>query len=164
MKETREIKVKYKSAIKTRGKIKGESYVEPKYDYVSASTKSVKRFNNALMILMGIDGCERNLMDWLADNMTAGNYVNNNEVTRGAFITFHSKHCKGTEKTYSDKTVSIAFQRLSAAELLVPVARGCFLVNPLYYFSGDDATRINAIKMVMEFKAGVSTKFTVQTK
>jgi len=164
MKESKEIKIKYKSGILHKGSIKGEAYVEAQYDYVNASTKSVKRFNNALMILMGIDGCERNLMDWLADNMTNGNYVNNNEITRKNFISFHSKHSKGVSKTYSDKTVSIAFQRLCAAELLIFVTRGCYLVNPMYYYAGDDVSRINAIKMVMEFKSGVDTKITIQTK
>lgn len=116
------------------------------------------------MILMGIDGCERNLMDWLADNMTDGNYVSNNEITRKSFISFHSKYSKGKGRTYSDKTVSIAFQRLSAADLLIPRARGLFQINPLYYYAGDDASRINTIKMVMEFKAQEETKITIQTK
>lgn len=164
MKEAKEIKVKYKRAILEKGKINGETYFEPDYDYVSASTKSVKRFNNALMILMGIDGCERNLMDWLVDNMTAGNYVTNNQLTRSNFISFHHTNTGGRSKRYGDKTVSIAFQRLHAADLLVFVTRGCYLVNPLYFFSGDDVSRINAIKLVMEFKSGVETKFTVQSK
>ena len=164
MKDIHQTKIKYKSAILAKGKVNGDVYYEPQYDYVSASTRHVKRFNNALMILMGIDGCERNLMDWLADNMTAGNYVNNNEVTRKNFIMFHSKHSKGSGKPYSDKTVSIAFQRLSSAELLIPVTRGCFIVNPLYYYSGDDAARINAIKMVMEFRSGVETKITIERR
>lgn len=164
MEKSKDIKIKYKSAVLEKGKINGDIYFEAQYDYVKSNTNHVKRFNNALMILMGIDGCERNLMDWLVDNMTAGNYVNNNLVTRSNFITFHSKHSKGIAKPYSDKTVSIAFNRLTAADLLVPVTRGLFLVNPMYYYAGDDVNRINAIKMVMEFKSGVETKFTIHTK
>jgi hypothetical protein len=164
MKEQKEIKIKYRTGIQHHGSIKGEPYREYTHDFVVASTNHVKRFNNALMLLAGIEGCEKHLMDWLADNMTNGNYVNNNEITRKAFISFHEKYGKGESKKYSDKTVSIAFQRLSSADFLIPVTRGLFMVNPLYYYAGDDASRINAIKMIMEFKSGVETKITVHTK
>ena len=55
MKESGKIKVKYKSGISKEG-----DYHKYDYDYVNASTKHTKRFNTALMVLMGIDGCERN--------------------------------------------------------------------------------------------------------
>lgn len=163
-KDKKEIKIRYRSGIQHKGTIKGEPYEEYTRDFVMASTGHVKRFNNALMLLAGIDGCEKNLMDWLADNMSEKNYVSNNEITRRSFIAFHEKYGKGNTKKYSDKTVSIAFQRLSSAEFLIPVTRGVFLVNPMYYYAGDDASRINAIKMVMEFKSGINTKITVETK
>lgn len=162
MKKKQEIRIKYKSGVVPRGTIKGDVYNQIEYDYVSASTSYVKRFNNALMILMGIDGCERNLMDWIADNMTEGNYISNNELTRKSFISFHEKYKKTGNKTYSDKTVSIAFQRLCSAGLLVARVRGTYMVDPMYYYSGDDDKRVNAIKMVMEFKAGEDTKITLE--
>lgn len=163
MKQKREVKIKYKSKLVNSGKgLDSYSYYDT--DYINATTNHVKRFNNALMILMGIDGCERNLMDWIADNMTAGNYITNNELTRRNFIEFHKKYKKGGNKTYSDKTVSIAFQRLCSAEFLVSMTRGTYMVNPMYYYAGDDASRINAIRMIMEFKSGVHTKVTVESK
>lgn len=164
MKKKEELKIRYRSGISHKGTIKGEPYIEPTYDFVNASTSCIKRYNNALMLLAGIDGCEKSLMDWLADNMTEGNYVNNNELTRNAFISFHKKHGKGKTKSYSDKTVSIAFQRLNAADFLISVTRGVYMVNPLYYYAGDDASRVKAIKMVMEFKSGFTTKITREQK
>lgn len=161
MKEKKEIKIKYRSKLVTNGK-GDDRYSYYEYDYVSASTSHVKRYNTALMILMGIDGCERNLMDWIADNMTAGNYITNNDLTRRNFIEFHKKYKKGGNKTYSDKTVSIAFQRLSTAGLLISMTRGTYMVDPNYYYAGDDSGRINAIRMIMEFKADKDTEITVQ--
>src|SRR4051812_28492020 len=110
MKSKSEIKIKFRSGVQEKGVINGRPYVEYTHDFIKASTGHVKRFNNALMLLAGIEGCEKHLMDWLADNMTAGNYVNNNEITRKGFIAFHEKYGKGESKKYSDKTVSIAFQ------------------------------------------------------
>jgi len=163
MKDKKEIRIKYRGKlIKTGSGSDSYSYYEP--DYVSASNSHVKRFNNALMVLMGIDGCERNLMDWISDNMTAGNYITNNELTRRNFIEFHKKYKKGGNKTYSDKTVSIAFQRLCTAEFLISMTRGTYMVDPRYYFAGDDSSRINAIRMIMEFKSGINTKVTVEAK
>ncbi len=163
MKDKSTVKIKYKSKLVTQGRGKNQ-ITYPEYDYVSVGTSHVKRFNNALMVLMGIDGCERNLMDWIADNMTAGNYITNNDITRNNFIEFHKKYKKGGNKVYSDKTVSIAFQRLCAADLLMSKTRGTYMVNPVYYFAGDDASRINAIRMIMEFKKGLETEITVEKK
>lgn len=110
---------------------------------------------------MGIDGCERNLLDWLVDNMTDGNYVTNSEITRHSFMNFYKKWKKADKKEYAENTVKIAFQRLSAAGLLVQVTRGTYMVSPDYFFSSTDEARIRSIKMVMEFKSGLDTEVNV---
>lgn len=161
MKEKQEIKIKYRSGVTKFKDKSGFEHKEFDYDYVSAETQSVKRYRGALMLLAGIDGCEKNLMEWLEDNMTAGNYVSNNEVTRRNFIQYYEKYKK---KSYADKTVSIAFQRLSEATFLIPMTRGTFMVNPILYYAGDENSRINAIKMIMEFRSDIDTKITVEAK
>lgn len=158
MKEKNVIKVKFKSGVQ-RDSDGYSSYV---YDYVNASIKHTKRFNTAVMILMGIDGCERNLMEWISDNMTDGNYISNNEVTRTAFIDFHNRYKKKGSKTYADKTVNIAFQRLTACGLLIKKARGLFMVNPLQYFKGGEEDRIKAIRMIMDFLPNEDTKISME--
>lgn len=155
-----QIKIRYLKDKVLGGYIDGKPYYEPVWDYVNASKGHVKRFNDAMMLLAGIDGCEKSLMDWLADNMSEKNYVSNNSITRNAFISFFEKH----GKKYSEKTVSIAFQRLCASDFLISITRGVFMVNPKYYYAGDDASRIKAIKMVMEFKAGQETTITVEKR
>lgn len=161
MKEKQEIKIKYRSGVSRFKDKNGFEHKEFEYDYISAERQSVKRYRGALMLLAGIDGCEKNLMEWLEDNMTSGNYVSNNEVTRRSFMNFYEKHKK---KNYADKTISIAFQRLSEATFLIPMTRGTFMVNPILYYAGDEDSRIKAIKMVMEFKSGVDTKITAEAK
>lgn len=159
MKESGIIKVKYKSGVSKDGE-----YLKYDYDYVNASTKHTKRFNTAVMILMGVDGCERNLMDWIADNMTEGNYISNNEITRSSFIDFHKRFKKKGSRDYADKTVNIAFQRLTASGLLIKRARGLFMVHPLQYFKGGEEERIKAIRMVMDFLPNEDTQISVEIK
>lgn len=157
MKDTNEIRIKYKTGVETKGDVKNYTF-----DYISATKKHTKRFNSAIMTLMGITGCERDLMDWIADNMTEGNYISNNPITRQAFIDFHKKYKKEKGKEYSMDTVRIAFQGLSASGMLIPQTRGLFIVNPFQYFKGDEESRIKLIRMIMDFKPDQDTKITVE--
>lgn len=156
MADARIKKVRYRKSIMHSGEINGSPYREYEYDWHKSSISHVKRFHSCLLILIGVEGCERNLIDWLVDNMTTGNYVTNSKVTRKSFINFYKK-CNPTKKPYAENTVRTAFHKLSSLELLIPVTRGTFLVNPEYFFAGTDEARFSTIKMVMEFKSGIST-------
>lgn len=159
-KEVGEIKkIKYRSGITHRGV---DGYTEYDYDFVTASLKSTKRYNTALCLLMGINGCPHHLIDWLSDNMTAGGYVNNNEITRRAFIGFHQKYKKDGNKVYSEHAVIKAFKKLTQEGFLVSINKGTYQINPLMYFSNSEEDRIRSIKYMMEFKAGIETKITVE--
>lgn len=147
-----------------KGELDGQHYQEYEYDYFSAAVSSVKRYRNALMLLMGISGCELHLIEWLSSVMTEGNYVQNNELTRKTFIGFHARHKKSSNKAYSDHAVQKAFQRLTVEGLLIPVVRGVYIVNPDYYFADSDENRVKSIKMMLEFKAGVETRISVAKK
>jgi len=95
--------------------------------------RCVKQFNSAVEVLMSLDGCERKLLDWILLNMTSENLITNNLITRANFIAYYSKYKKPANKGYSDKTVSISFQRLSSDGILIPVTRGMFQVNLKYF-------------------------------
>jgi len=164
MANEKQIKIKYKSGIMHMGEINGVPYKEYEYDYFTASASSVKRYKSALMLLMGISGCELHLIEWLSDNMTDGGYVGNNEITRRSFISFHEKHKKEGNKPYSDHAVQKAFQKLNSEGLLIPIVRGTYMVNPDYYFGKTDEDRIKSIKMLMEFRSGIETKISVEVK
>lgn len=163
-KEVNELKIRYKTGVSHKGQIKGEKYVEYKYDFITASLKCTKRYNNALYMLMGINGCPHHLIEWLTDNMTSGGYVSNNEITRKSFISFHSKYKKDGNKEYSEHAVIKAFNRLKEENFLIPISKGTYQINPLMYFSGTDNERINSIRYMMEFKEGVETKIIVEVK
>lgn len=158
MADQRKKKVRYRKQIMHTGEINGAPYLEYDYDWHEASVSHIKRFHNAIYLLIGVEGCERNLIDWLVDNMTAGNYVTNSRVTRQAFINFHNQYKGNDKKPYAENTVKTAFHRLSESELLIKVTRGTYLVNPDYFFAGTDEQRFNSIKMVMEFKSGLRTE------
>lgn len=160
MKDQKDIKVKYRSGIMQSGEFDGEPYVEYEHDYVSVNLNHVKRYNSALMVLMGISGCELHLIEWLSANMTESGYVHNNEVTRSGFISFHNRHKRKDNKPYSDHSVIKAFKNLQKSGLLIPEVRGVYSVNPDYYFKGDESDRIKSIRLVMEFQAGIATKTT----
>lgn len=164
MKETKQLKVRYRAGLMHKGELNGKPYAEYEYEYFKSSTNHVKRFNNAICLLMGITGCEHHLIDYLSENMTESGYVHNNEVTRQAFITFYSKWKKSNNKSYSDHAVKKAFQNLADDGFLVSITRGVYLVNPDLYFSAGDDARIKSIKYMMEFKAGVETKINVEVK
>lgn len=161
MKEVKEVKIRYRSGIAHKGEINGVPYTEYKYDYITASLSSVKRFNSAIMLLMGITGCEHHLIEWLSDTMPSSGYVSNNEVTRRAFIGFHAKFKKAGNKSYSEHAVIKAFKKLSDEGFLISVTRGVFMINPLLYFAKTEEDRIKSIKWMMEFKAGIETKMTL---
>lgn len=144
------------------GEIDGVPYLEYEYDYIKANTNCTKRYHNALCLLMGINGCPHHLIDWLSDNMTKGGYVSNNEITRKAFIGFHKTYKKDGNKEYSEHAVIKAFKRLSDDGFLIPINKGTYQINPMFYFSSTENERIRSIKYMMEFKSGVETKVSVE--
>lgn len=155
-------KVKYRSGIMHKGELNGEKYVEYSYDYIDASLKCTKRYNSAVCLLMGINGCPHHLIDWLSDNMTDGGYVSNNKITRRSFIDFHKKHKKAENKEYSEHAVIKAFKKLTEEGFLISIDKGTYQINPMMYFSGADEDRIESIRYMMEFKNNVETRFTVE--
>jgi len=161
--ETKDFKlIKYRSGIMHKGYLDGIDYVEYEYEYIKASVKCTKRYNNALCLLMGINGCPHHLIEWLSENMTDGGYVNNNKITRRAFIGFHAKWKKEGNKEYSEHAVIKAFKKLTEEGFLISIDKGTYQINPLMYFANSEEDRIRSIKYMMEFKAGVETKVTVE--
>jgi len=161
-KEIQEIKIRYKKKLAHKGDIDGKPYKEFEYDFIKASLSCTKRYNTALCLLMGINGCPHHLIDWISDNVTNGGYVSNNDITRKAFIAFHKRYKKAGNKEYSEHAVIKAFKQLSDEGFLIPLTKGTYQINPLMYFSNSESERIKSIKYMMEFKSGIETKMTVE--
>lgn len=154
--------VRYKSGVAHSGEIKGQPYKEYTYDDVLAPKEYHKRYNNVICKLFGIEGCERNLIDWIAENMSDEGYINNNATTRIKFIKFHEEHKPDKNKPYRDTTVNAAFNNLEKAELLIRREKGLYQVNPIYFSKKTNKDRLQSIKLVMEFQSGKKTKIRIE--
>lgn len=158
MKEINEIKIKYRTGVKD----KDADVKEFTYDTFKAETLHTKRFNAAVCLVMGINGCAHHLIDYLSNNAGESGYVNNNSITRQAFIDFHKRHKSNKNKPYSVSAVEKAFLQLAEKDFLIPIIKGVYKVNPVLYFNGESEERVKKIKMMLEFTKGVDTKFTTE--
>lgn len=123
--------------------------------------KFIKLYQNCLADMMQISGCSRHLLDWLIEIMGQINIVNNNEHTRDSFRTYFKEK---TGKEYSNEAILKAYQQLVEKKFLIKYKRGLFLVNPEYFFNGDEGDRKTLIKLTLEFKAGVRTEISLNSK
>ena len=124
-----------------------------KYTYVRQS--STKRYYNCLYLLCRISPCGRTLMDFLSENMTDDNMVNTKQADTIRFITFISKITNG-EVTFKEVTVKKAYKELRDKNLLIPIQKSRYKVNPLYFFNGSDAKRLETIKLTIKLGTGLS--------
>lgn len=123
--------------------------------------KFIKLYQNCLADMMQISGCARHLLDWLVEIMGQINIVNNNQHTRDNFRTYFNDK---TGKEYSDEAIIKAYKQLCSVKFLIPYKRGLFLVNPEYFFNGDEGDRKTLIKLSLEFRAGVRTEISLNSK
>ncbi len=123
--------------------------------------KFIKLYQNCLADMMQISGCARHLLDWLSEIMGQINIVNNNEHTRNNFKTYYNEK---SGKIYGDDAIVKAYQQLVEKKFLIKYKRGLFLVNPEYFFNGDEGDRKTLIKLTLEFKAGVRTEISLNSK
>lgn len=123
--------------------------------------KFIKLYQNCLADMMQISGCARHLLDWLIETMGQINIVNNNEYTRENFKAYYKSK---TGKMYGDEVILKSYKQLLDAKFLIKYKRGLFLVNPEYFFNGDEGERKKLIKLTLEFKAGVRTEIVLNSK
>lgn len=157
MKTINEIEIKYRSGKKSDGEID-----KWEYDIYKADTSHTKRYNQAVCLLMGINGCAHHLIDYLSNNAGEAGYINNNGITISSFIEFHTRHKAKKNKPYSESAVQKAFTQLASKGFLVRIIKGVYKVNPELYFNGADADRVKRIKMMLEFNKGTDTKFSTE--
>lgn len=144
----------------------GSIVIYPKFGSASYTTSAVKRYHNCLMVLCGISGVARDLMDWLTLQMNNNNLVTNSRAHREEFIKFVATSLeKSGEKGIvpAHNTVKDAFLKLADRKLLIPVDRGSYMVNPEYFMNpNNEKGRALLIRMVLEFRSGVNTKIEIQ--
>lgn len=151
-----------------------------RFDSKRIELSATKRYHNVLLLLFALPECARNLMDYLMDNMTEENIVHSNQFTRDAFnrhvykawlehykteIAVAEAELLAEKKMYSDVTIRKAFGALKDKGLIFSETRGVFLVNPEYFFKKSEQSRVNKIKMYLEFENGInSTKISAEAQ
>jgi Firmicute plasmid replication protein (RepL) len=153
--------IRYMSDIeKTEDVIDGQPVYIPVYEEKAVVITSTKRFHNCIYLLAGLPGCARDLMDYLAEIMDEKNIVRNDSTMREAFINF-MKEITNNQVSYKDSTVNTNFNLLAERKLLIRKGKGVYMVNPEYFYKGDDKNRINSIKLLLEFKPDENTNLKI---
>lgn len=142
--------------------VNGDTLV-PTVKSVEVVMTGTKRFHNCLYLILGLSKLQRVLMDWVSEEMDDRNIIRNDKYVRGVFIKFiEDIVIDGEKKTYKDDSVNNAFHGLKTAGLLIPMTKGVYQVNPKYYWSGSDVTRLQEIMLNIRFSS-TSTNFKVLT-
>jgi len=123
------------------------------WKYKRKRFKYVKIYNHILPILAGMDGCARNLIEYLITIMSKDNVVSSNKNTRDEFNGFMTKHAK---VTYQDITMKTAFSILRQKDILIPIKRGSFMINPEYYCIVEESDRTLLMRKSLERKFEIS--------
>lgn len=124
----------------------------PEYRYKQITTNHTKRYHNCLYLLAGLNSSCRDLMDYLCERMDNNNHVHSNETVREDFIDF-IRRITGDNVEYSHATVKKAFKILTDKGLLISLGRGSYMVNPEFFFRREEKDRLEAIRLVLEFKS-----------
>ncbi len=149
----------------------------PRFGAKNIECSATKRYHNTLMLLFSLPECSRNLMDYIMDKMTDDNIVNSNQYTRDLFnsniYSAWFEHFKldvkkkqssnfgldanelALKKKYSDITIRKAFSTLKEKGLILQQTRGVYMVNPEYFFKKSESSRIEKVKMYLEFENGI---------
>lgn len=132
--------------------------------YKTYSVSGIKRYNNALAALAGVNGLARDLLEWLTVRMTTDNEVYNTFNVRRLFIAhikeiFITKAPSFDYKAPSDRSVKAGFAKLVERNILIPRSRGEYFVNPEYFMNPENEDyRGSLIKLVLEFQDDKETE------
>jgi hypothetical protein len=129
--------------------VQHEGIVMPKMKSKMVVSNYTKRYSNNLFLLTQLSPCGRVLLDFMTENMTSENIVYTNMTARLEFISFISFVTKEVT-VFSDHTVKKSLGQLTKLGFLIPVTRGSMMVNPEYFFKGNEEDRLRAIKELYE--------------
>lgn len=128
------------------------------HNYFNVEDDYVCCYHNQFGILIGLTNCARDLLDYLLTRIEDSNIVYNNKCYRDMFINKVAE--VNTYVRYKDATVSKAFLELTSRNVLIPMNRGQFIINPLY-FSTNLSNRRKLLVKLLENKYIKDTRLTV---
>lgn len=148
-KEKQHVELMWKEGIRVGT---GDEEWYQKYSYIANS--STKRYYNCLYLLCKLSPCARTLMDYYSEDMNDDNMVDTHKGARDGFNEFMLKITKG-KVGYSDIAIKKAISELKVKNLIAQISIGRAKVNPLYFFKGSDAKRIENIKLIIKIGSGL---------
>lgn len=116
---------------------KNDGYAHPVYNEKETENSFMKVYGDAKKKLINVHGCPRNLIEYLGENMGKNNIVYMNAYSRLDFVKWIEKNSDG-KTTYSDINVRMALRTLKDNDLIFPVSRGVYQVNPEYFWKGNN--------------------------
>ncbi len=131
------------------GYVHHEGVVLPKMKSKMVVSNYTKRFSNNLYLLVELRPSARTLLDFMTENMTGENVVYTNSTARDEFISFISFVTKGSVN-YSDNTVKKSLVQLTKLGLLIQMKRGSMMINPEYFYKGNEEDRMRSIRELYE--------------
>ena len=130
----------------------------PKFGKKDITQDFVKRYYNTFAVLAGLNPCSRDLMEYLVEIMNDDNVVMSNEYTRDNFLAELKTITMQPDNTYveySGSNIKKAYQSLTERGCLIKIKRGIYKVNPEIYFKKSETSRMESIKVILEFQGGV---------
>lgn len=109
----------------------------------------VKRYNNSILLLMGLSRAERILLDYITEEMDDDNFIINSIHFRNKFNYLLKKI---GQPVYATNTIQKCFTSLTYNHLLLPIkgGKGCYQVNPLFFFKGSEEDRQKLVRKNLE--------------
>jgi hypothetical protein len=120
----------------------------------------VRRYKNCVYLLCQLSTCARTLMDYISEHMNDENLIRHDKIMRDEFVRFIEDITQG-KVIYGHDAIKKAVLSLKEKNLIIPQARGVFLVNPEFFMKNDDTKRIDMIRMMLEFSATEEIGITV---
>ena len=111
-------------------------------------TSSTKRYYNNLHKTASLPLYARNLLDFIIQEMSDNNDIENSFLFRQDFLTMLHGTCG---KTYMEETITKGFQLLKQQDLIVSFdsRRAVYIVNPLYFFRGTEYNRKKLLQKML---------------
>jgi hypothetical protein len=117
-----------------------EGFKKPVYSHKDVSEQYVKVYSDALVKLKNLQGCPRNMIDYFVHEMDVDNKFEFNSYGKERFLKEMARISDG-ELSYSEVMMKRSIKALKDAGLIFSVKKGVYLINPEYYFKGNNENR-----------------------
>lgn len=120
------------------------------YSTENINTEFTKYYKGASDLVLLTNGCARYLVDYICNNITDTHLVRNDVQAREAFTQYTKKY----NVTYADSSIYAGFKQLVELDILVQLRKGLYIINPVYFYKGNEQDRLECVKKILEFKSG----------